>query len=176
MIESNAKITVDKTDAGTVITIYPQLDSWQTWALRIWLIIWVVVGMLGIMGMLKEGSGDQLTYTLVFVSFWLYFVYYAGRSILWHQSGKEFLRISDETLDYKRSWGLYGRVQSYDRETIKNLGLVNLDGMSFAKLYQNAFWTVGGEQIGFEYLGKKIVLGLRLTDKDAKRIVKMIER
>ena len=175
MIESNAKITVDNTDAGVVITIYPQLELWQKWILRAWLIIWTIVGMLAIMSMLKQGVGEQLIYTLVFTAFWLYFIYYAGRSIVWHQSGREYLRITNETLDYKRSWGVYGRAQSFDLNTIKNLGLVNLEGKSFAKSYQNAFWTVGGEQIGFEYLGRKVVLGLRLNEKDAKTIVKMIK-
>ena len=79
-------------------------------------------------------------------------------------------------MDYKRSWGSYGSAVSYDLDTIKDLGLVNLSGKSFARSYQNAFWTVGGEQIGFEYLGKKVVIGLRLEEKDAKKVVKLIGR
>ena len=176
MIESNSKITVDNTDEGSVISIYPQLDTWQLWTLRLWLIAWVLLGMLAIMGMLKAGEGDQLLYAMVFGAFWLYFVYFGARSLVWHQSGREYLRIGEETLDYKRSWSTYGRAVSYDLATIKELGLVNLEGKSFAKSYQNAFWTVGGEQIGFEYLGRKVVLGLRLEENDAKMIIQMITK
>lgn len=176
MIESSAKITVDNTDTGTVISIYPHLRGWQTWTLRIWLVMWVLVGLLSIMGMLQSVGSEELAYLLAFVGFWIYFIYYATRSLIWHHYGCEYLRIGEESLDYKRSWGSYGRAVSYDLATIKNLGLVNLKGKSFASTYQNAFWTIGGEQIGFEYLGKKVVLGLRLEEKDATRLVKMITK
>ena len=65
---------------------------------------------------------------------------------------------------------------SYDLETLKNMELVNLDEKAFAKAYQDAFWTVGGEKIVFDYIGKKVVFGLRLTEKDAKTVVKMIKK
>jgi hypothetical protein len=35
---------------------------------------------------------------------------------------------------------------------------------------------VGGEKIVFDYIGKKVVFGLRLTEKDAKTVVKMIKK
>ena len=60
---------------------------------------------------------------------------------------------------------------SYDLETMKNMELVNLDEKAFAKAYQDAFWTVGGEKIVFDYIGKKVVFGLRLTEKDAKTVM-----
>lgn len=176
MIQSEAKINLDNTDEGQVIVIYPQLKSWQTIALRIWIAVWAVTGLLGIMGMLRESQGDQWVYFAIFIMLWGYFLHYAIRSIIWHQSGKEYLRITKETLDYKRSWGSYGRAVSYDLTTIKNMQLVNLDDKAFAKAYQDAFWTVGGEKIVFEYFGKKVVFGLRLTDKDAKTIVKMVNK
>ena len=101
MIDSEAKISIDKTDEGQVIVIYPQLKSWQTIALRIWVAVWSVTGLLGIMGMLRESSGDQWAYFIVFIMLWGYFLYYAIRSIVWHQSGKEYVRIS-----VQRSLGL----------------------------------------------------------------------
>ena len=176
MIDSEAKISVDKTDEGHVIVIYPQLKSWQTIALRIWVAVWSVTGLLGIMGMIKESSGNQWAYFIIFIMLWGYFLYYAIRSIVWHQSGKEYVRITAETLDYKRSWGTYGKAVSYDLETIKKMELVNLDDKAFAKAYQDAFWTVGGEKIVFDYIGKKVVFGLRLTEKDAKTVMKMIKK
>jgi hypothetical protein len=176
MIDSGAKISVQDTEEGQLITIYPQLKAWQKIALRVWIAIWAVTGLLGIMSMLGESVGDQYLYLFVFTVLWIYFLYYAIRSVVWHQNGHEKLRIGSENLDYKRSWGSYGKAVSYDLGTIKNLALVNLDGKTFAKTYQDAFWTVGGEKIGFEYLGKKVVIGLRLTDKEAKDVVKRINR
>jgi hypothetical protein len=174
MIQSDAKINIDQQEDGTFVSIYPHLKSWQAIALRLWFVIWVMTGLLAFAGMLREANSDQLVYAAVFMLLWAYFLYYAGRSVFWYQYGKEFLRITSESLDYKRSWGSYGRAVSYDLSTIKDLGLVNLEGKVFAQTYQDAFWTVGSEKIGFEYLGRKIVLGLRLSDGEAKELVRII--
>lgn len=176
MIRSGAKIKVDNTDEGTLIAIYPEMQSWQTVALGIWIVVWVLSGLLGFVGMLKEASGDQFIFLVVFIVFWFYFLYYAVRSFIWQRAGGEFIRIGQETLDYKRSWGVYGRAISYDLGTIKNLGLVDYSGKLYARTYQDAFWTIGGEQIGFDYLGKKVALGLRVPEKDAKDIIRMIQK
>ena len=90
--------------------------------------------------------------------------------------GTEFIRITAETMDYKRGWNDYGKVRSYDLETIKNLGIVNYDDKPFAKTYNEAFWTMGGEMIGLEYIGRKIAFGFKLNEKQAKNIIKMIEK
>lgn len=176
MIDTEAKINVVDTQEGKVITIIPELLLWQRTALWIWVIVWMITGLLAIFGMYLKGSGDQLLYLLVFFSLWLYFLYYAGRAILWYSKGREFVRITDETLDYKRSLAGYGRAVQYDLGTIKELGMVNLGEKSFAKAYQNAFWTVGAEQIGFEYLGKKVVIGRRLSESDARKIIRWIQK
>lgn len=176
MINSDAKINVQDTDEGIVITIYPQLKTWQKFAMRAWLGIWLVTGLLAFTGMLKEAVEDQIVYMIVFMILWAYFLYYAIRSLIWHQSGSEVIRITEETLDYKRSWGTNGSAVSYDLGTIKNLDLVDLEGKAFVQTYQDAFWTVGGEKLTFDYLGKKVVFGLRLTEKEAKDVIKRIKK
>ena len=50
MIDSGAKINVQDTDAGKVITIYPQLKTWQKFAFRAWLAVWIVTGLLAFTG------------------------------------------------------------------------------------------------------------------------------
>lgn len=176
MIKSAAKVTVEETDAGDVITIYPKPAGWQIVALSLWAIIWTMAGVLAFVGGLKESSGDERLFLLVFMSFWAYFLFYAVRSIIWLRSGAEYLRLGAERLDYKRSWNGYGKVKSFDLQTIKNLGLVNYNDKPFAKSYNETFWTIGGEMIGFEYIGSKVVFGFKLTDAQAKDIVKRINQ
>lgn len=176
MIQSSAKIKIDKTDLGSVVSIYPELLIWQRFVLGFWIIAWLLSGLLGIAGMIASKSSDSIGYIVVFMGFWFYFLFFAIRSFLWNHYGKEYIRITAETLDYKRGWGKIGRAHSYDLKTIKNLGMINENKTSFAKTYQDAFWTIGGEVIGFEYIGQKIAIGLRLTDDDAKLILKSIAK
>ncbi len=176
MIQSGAKVTVEETDAGTVIAILPDSSQWQRIALAVWIGVWAFTGILTMVGMLKALEKDTIPFLLVFMAFWFYFLFYAVRSLIWQRAGTEYIRLSEDTLDYKRSWNAYGQVRSYDLETIKNLGTVNYDDKKFVKTYNDAFWTIGGEMIGFEYIGKKEALGFKLSDAQAKEIVKRIER
>jgi len=176
MIQSGAKVTVEETEAGTVISIFPEPKPWQVVVLSIWLMLWVFSGILGFVGGLKEMGADDFTFLLVFMGFWAYFTFYSVRSLVWLRVGAEFIRISEDTVDYKRSWNGFGRVKSYDIDTIKNLGVVNYEDKKFAKTYNDAFWTVGGEMIGFEYIGTKVAFGFKLSETQAKDIVKRIQR
>lgn len=176
MIQSGAKVTSDKTDEGEVIAILPKFASWQRAALGIWLVIWVMAGVLGMVGGLKALAKEQMTFIVVFAGFWFYFLFYAARSLIWMNIGAEYLRITDENLEYKRSWNGYGRVKQYDLATIKNVGVVNYSDKTFAKTYNDVFWTIGGEMIGFEYIGQKIAFGFKLSEQDAKQLAARIRR
>lgn len=176
MIESAAKVTIDETDEGEVIAIIPDAKVWQKVSLALWSGIWAFTGVIGMVGMLKDAGRDTLTFLFVFFAFWVYFLFYALRSLVWHRVGVEYLRVNGEKLDYKRSWGSYGTVKSYDLGTLKNLGTVNYDDKKFARSYHQAFWTIGGEMIGFDYLGKKVAVGFKLDESQAKNIVRRIEK
>ncbi|MEQ9186696.1 MAG: hypothetical protein RLP15_03115 [Cryomorphaceae bacterium] len=176
MIQSGAKVTVEETEAGTVLSILPDSKLWQRISLAIWSGVWAFTGLLAAAGMLKELTRDTIPFFLVFLAFWAYFLFYAIRSLIWQRTGAEHIRLSTDTLDYKRAWNEYGKVRSYDLATMKSLGTVNYGDKKFIKSYNDAFWTIGGETIGFEYLGKKVAMGFKLTDAQAMDVVRRIEK
>jgi hypothetical protein len=176
MIQSGAKVTSDITDEGEVVTILPEYKPWQKQILGAWLVVWVMLGLLGLVGGLKSLKPEEYSFLLVFAGFWFYFLFYAARSLVWMNTGAEFIRISEATLTYKRSWNGYGSVKSYDLATIKQIGVVNYSDKTFAKSYNDAFWTIGGETIGFEYFGSKVAFGFKLSDADSKKLASKLKR
>lgn len=176
MIQSGAKVTSDITDEGEVIAILPEYKPWQKTILGIWLVFWVMLGLLGLVGGLKSLRAEEFSFLLVFAGFWFYFLFYAARSLIWMNSGAEYLRISEDTLTYKRSWNGYGTARSYDLATMKQLGVVNYADKIFAKTYNDAFWTIGGETIGFEYIGNKVAFGFKLSDVDSKKLASKLKQ
>jgi hypothetical protein len=176
MINSGAKVTIEETQDGVVVSIFPAHQTWQRVALITWAIVWTMTGLLALVGMLKEINGENGVFLFVFMAFWAYFLFYAVRSIIWMTNGIEYIRVGTESLDYKRSWGGYGTAKSYDLSTIKDLGLIDYSTKKFAKSYNDAFWTMGGEAIGFEYIGQKVAFGFKLSEKDAKQLVRRIEK
>jgi len=51
---------------------------------------------------------------------------------------------------------------------------VNYEDKTWAKIYNDAFWTIGGETLGFEYLGKKVGLGFKMEESQVKKLLKQI--
>lgn len=174
MIKSGAKVSIEQTDEGTIITINPEIAPWQQFALGAWVVIWLICGMFIGLSLLKGVTSDEQIFYLVFLGFWGYFLFYAVRSLIWNKIGREYVRIGAENLAYKRAFGEYGKVSTYDLETVKHLGKLNYEDKTWAKVYHDAFWTVGGEQIGFEYFGKKIAFGFKLNEKQVNEILKRI--
>jgi hypothetical protein len=174
MIKSSAKVSVENTEEGTIISISPQVESWQIISLGVWTVVWLLCGMFMLLSFLRGVSPDEQIFYLVFFGFWVYFLFYATRSFVWNRIGVEHIRIANGYFDYKRAFGTYGKVVSYDVENIKNLGEVNYEDKTWAKTYNDAFWTIGGESVGFEYLGKKVGFGFKLEQKEAKKLIKSI--
>jgi hypothetical protein len=176
MIKSGAKVNVQETEQGLIISISPELKPWQGIALGGWLLVWVFCGVFTLLGALKGMTEDQSIFYLVFAAFWIYFFFYATRSLLWSNFGVEYIELNDEALNYKRSWNSIGRVRNYQLENIKNLGLVNYGDNKFARSYSDAFWTIGGESVGFDYFGGKVVFALKVDERGSIEIVRKIEK
>jgi hypothetical protein len=174
MIKSRSKVSVEQIDETTLITISPKIEQWQVASLGIWIVVWLFCGMFVLLSFLKGVPQEQQIFYLVFMGFWAYFLFYATRSFIWNRMGAEHIRLSNNFLDYKRAYGNYGRVISYDLENIKNLGKVNYEDKTWAKIYNDAFWTIGGETLGFEYLGKKVGLGFKMEESQVKKLLKQI--
>jgi hypothetical protein len=176
VIESIARVDIDERPEGTVIAIRPALKPWQRVALYTWLVLWVLSGTLAFAGMTGMQNDAQRVYAIVFLAFWAYFLFLVGRTAWWYQRGTEYLRITSDAFDYKRSWAGYGRAQHFDLGTMREVGLINHDSNLFAKTYAQAFWSIGSERIGFEYIGRKVVFGLRLSDKQSSDILRSLTK
>lgn len=175
MIKSKAKVTVDEDDSKVIISIFPNISAQQRSILFFWIILWIILGV-SMFIYLPQSSGDERVFVMVYLAFWAYFLFSSVKSMIWCVYGAEFLKLEDGQLSYKRSFKGYGGVIDYDLENIKQLGLIQHKENSFAKSYSETFWNIGGERLGFEYLGKKVAFGMKLTDKDAKAISKRVAR
>lgn len=175
MIKTNAKVIADKLESKLLITILPNISPLFKTGLLVWVVLWFVMG-IAVAFYYPSAAEDEKTLLIVYLGFWLYFLYISAKGLLWNLIGSENLMVENGELTYKRSWKGYGKVLTYDGDTIDQLGVLKLDNNSFGKIYGEAFWTVGGEKLGFEYIGNKVVFGMKVSDKDADKIAKLIGR
>ncbi|GAB4375721.1 MAG: hypothetical protein Kow0075_02270 [Salibacteraceae bacterium] len=175
MIRSGGEVTIDDTDEGVVIAVKPVWKPWQRAAIVVWIVVWVLCGLIALYGMMAEGNRDTWLVLITFAIFWVYFLYHALRAWVWQRYGREYIRVGNETLDYKRSWGGYGKVVSYYYDNIKELQMIVANTRSFSQAYQETFWTIGGERIGFRYFGKPVAMAMKISETDARKTLRLIE-
>jgi hypothetical protein len=121
-------------------------------------------------------EGDPLRqYLLAFLAFWAYFLLMIGRATLWRLKGFELWRIKDGVLTVKDSLFGYGRAHDYFVDNISRLGLLQIERSSWKYQWNESDWVIGGERLGFEHLGKKVVFGKGLTEEEARKLVPILK-
>ena len=165
------RVSVDRRDGVTSTVISPRLSRGNEALLLAWVLAWTCCGAYVIYALFRMPSGQERSFTLAFMAFWTYFEVRMVRVLLWRTKGFEKWRLKDGTLTIKDEILVYGRANDYFVENIRKLGLIDMDRTSWKWQLNDSFWVMGGERLGFEHLGKKIVFGKGLTDAEAKQVL-----
>jgi hypothetical protein len=175
--EIGDNISISKEDEEVLIKIINPLEGWQEMALLGWLVLWTSLGIYVTFYLFNAGlERDAYIFFIVYLSFWGYFEYKALHGYLFKKFGYELIKINKEKLLYKRSLFKRGKIKNYLRKNIKGFRLFEPSKKSFAAAYNKTFWTVGNEQIEFDYLGGKVSFGMHLEEKDARQLTVFLNR
>lgn len=164
---------VDKKE-GIHITIKPYVDSSKQKMLLFWLIAWSICGAFIISQLFLEVNKDLKIPILIFTVFWLYFEYLVIKVYRWRTTGLEQFLITDSELHYGRTYNNRGLLTPYRKDMINRVRLVDGELNNFTKTFFQSYWVIGGERLAFTAGGKVIPFGLRLNDKEAKYVLKII--
>ena len=169
-------VSIDRKEGRTSVVISARTTPGKQTMLVTWAVAWIACGVIVIFEHNKLPAGDPARqYMLAFLAFWAYFAVMIGRAVLWRLKGFELWRIKDGTLVVKASLFGYGKATSYFVDNIKELGLIKMDPGSWKWQWNQSVWVVGGERLGFEHLGKKVVFGKNLTEEEARRLVPILK-
>jgi hypothetical protein len=169
------QISITSSDNEWNIVILSLRDKTKNILLFAWLFVWSVCGVIMITQYFASTNQDIKTVIIVWVGFWCYFEYKIARAHIWHKSGKEVINIKNGKLAYKKDVSGKAKALEYDCETIKNLRFIEPNENSFMETINNSYWVIGGEKLGFEYLGDEIKFGFQLKNEDAKALLKFIK-
>ncbi|MBL0126653.1 MAG: hypothetical protein IPP83_04175 [Flavobacteriales bacterium] len=172
----STNVSVDRKDGRTSVVISARTSRGKQTVLVTWALAWIVCGIVVLMERSRLPEADPARqYMLAFLAFWAYFAVMIGRAVLWRLRGFELWRIKDGTLTVKNSILGYGKASTYFVDNIQKLGLIAVDATSWKWQWNQSAWVIGGERIGFEHTGKKIVIGKNLTDDEAERLVPILK-
>lgn len=169
------RVSLHRKDGVTSVVISPRLSRGREALLLAWVLAWTVCGSYVIYELFRMPRGQERSFTLGFLAFWTYFEIRMVRVLLWRTKGFEKWRLKDGTLTIKDEILGFGRANDYFMENIRKLGLIDLDRTSWKWQMNESFWVMGGERLGFEHMGRKVVFGKGLTDVEAARVVKVLQ-
>jgi hypothetical protein len=170
------RVSIDRKEGRTSVVISARLSKGKQTLLITWFIAWLLCGAYLIHARLQLQPDDPLRqYLLAFLAFWTYFAVVVGKALLWRLKGFELWRIKEGTLTVKDSLFGYGKAHDYFVDNIQKLGLLNVDERSWKWQLNQSGWVIGGERLGFEHLGKKIVFGKGLSEEEARRLVPILK-
>ncbi len=170
------RVSVDRGDGRTSVVISARLTKGKEALLVAWFLAWLAIGIYVMVERTRLPAGDLVRqYLLVFLAFWLYFAVRVGKAVLWRLKGFEVWRLKEGTFTIKDSLFSYGKAHPYFIENIQRLGLLTVDRTSIKYQLNDSFWTIGGERLGFEHLGRKVIFGKGLNDEEAKRVLFVLQ-
>jgi hypothetical protein len=164
---------VNKEDELSIV-ISAYAEKSKTNLMIAWFLAWTLGGIAMIVYLLTVKDTQVKTMVLVWLGFWFYFEYKVWKAITWRKFGKEVIKISQEHFFYKRDNRGQGKVKDYTKDLIQDLGKPASKQNEMISTFLNSYWVIAGESLAFKYLGKEILFGMNLNDKDTAALMKLI--
>ncbi len=170
------KVSYQSTPQALSFVILGKIERWKESLLVAWCVAWVFCGGIVISEYLASTVRESRMMYVIFLIFWAYFLWRVGRVTLFRRGGNELIRIEGGELTLKRSIFTFGKSKSYYLENIEGLRIIELDKKSIAYTYENTWWVMGGERIGFDYQGRFVKFGMQLSPKETKQVFELLRR
>ena len=170
------RITSEKKEEGILIKIKAYKDDGKQVVLTVWLMAWTLCGLAIISQIFFEPEPKMKTMLLVFTAFWAYFEYMVIKVFKWRRSGEEQLLITENKIHFGRTYNNRGFLKPYRKDLINKVRRVDEDENSFTKTFGNSYWVIGGQKLYFSAGGKMVYFGLRISDKEANHLMKIINK
>jgi hypothetical protein len=169
------RIQIEKDKQQLRVEVSGKIKNWQESVLFAWVLMWTLCGLYVMVFFFQPLSFEEKMFLLVYLTFWAYFEYIAVRTWAWRKWGKEIIEISNGEMRLSSNLKTFGAPQKFFTQNVKNFGVVKKT-TSFASVYFNSFWIIGGESIGFEYMGKKVAFGKQLSEQEAQKLSSLIRK
>tara|TARA_B100000965_G_scaffold402762_1_gene429427 strand:- start:2086 stop:2616 length:531 start_codon:yes stop_codon:yes gene_type:complete len=170
------RISSERKEDGLLIKIKAYYDEDKHKFFTIWVAAWTLCGLAIVSQLFTNVDSELKTMILVFFAFWAYFEYLVVKAFRWRKSGEEQFFITEEQLQYGRTYNNRGFLKPYRKDLVNKVRFIDDDQNTFVKVFSDSYWVIGGERLAFTVSGKVIPFGLRLNDKEAKKLVQLINK
>ena len=170
------RVSVERRSDSVSVVITARLPRSKAALLIAWFLAWLGCGIYIAVEAVHMPPGQMRSFFFAFLAFWAWFALRIGRVVLWRLKGFELWRLKGGVLTVKDSIFGYGRANEYFVENIQLFGPIAVDETSWKWQLNDSFWVMGGERIGFEHAGRKVVIGKGLTREEAGKLAPVVAK
>lgn len=170
------RISIEEKEEGTLIKIKAYSEESKQKVFTVWLLAWTLSGLAIISQLFFEPEDDLKSMLFIFTAFWAYFEFKAIKIFRWRRSGEEQILLAEDKIHIGRTVSNRGFLKPYRLDLINEVREVEEEGNSLAKSFSDSYWVMGRERLCFSAGGKMIYLGLRLTDKECQKLMKVMNK
>ena len=158
------------------VVVSGKIERWKESALLAWVVAWTACGAFFVYELTTDLPSETKMGIFILLFFWLYFEIRVGRALLWRLFGFEQIRFKEGQFSIKRNIKGYGKRRDYFVENITSFQIVDRATRSIVASMEESFWVVGGERLYFDHLGKKVGLGMQLSEAETKKLQELLNK
>jgi len=170
------KVSYTKSGEQLRVIILGKIERWKEALLMAWVAAWIFCGGVVFVEWQKTSDEDTQIAFFAFLVFWAYFLWRAGRTMLYRMGGNELVEVNADELVLKKSFFTFGKTKSFFLENIEDFKPVKLSKTSFVYTYENGWWNLGGEKLCFKYQGRYVKFAMQVEEKTVTTIYSLINR
>ena len=169
-----SRVSYEQKEEGLLIKIKAFKDESKQKNLTVWLLAWSFCGLAIGSQLFVEGDKELKNMIIIFLAFWAYFEFKVIKAFRWRKSGEEQFWITEDNIQYGRTFANRGFLKPYRKDLVNRIRFIDSESNSFTRAFSDSYWVIGGERLAFSVNGKVIPFGLKLEDKEAKRLEKRL--
>jgi len=170
------RIKEERKEKGLLIRIKAFNDASKQKNLLVWAMAWTFCGIAIGSQLFVDEQKELRSMLIVFLAFWVYFEFKVIKVYRWRQKGEERFFISDEEFHYGRIIGERGIMRPFKKSSVNAVRPIEVEKNDFVKMFSNSYWVIGGEGLAFSAAGKVFPFGMRLSDKEKKKLMQLINK
>lgn len=167
------RISIDETKNPKIV-ILGRIERWKESLLLFWVAAWSFCGAVFLYYFLADTPMRYSLAMLIMLSFWLYFEWRILKVFLWRRVGFESIDFSLEEIIIQNNLYGHGKKRKFLINKVESFQLIVNSTKNFFAFMDNSFWVMGGQRIYFDYFGKKVVLGMQISDLETKKILSIL--
>lgn len=164
------------------LTIYikgsKKSDAKKIQYLKIWVILWLICGVLLISQFFfPYALGQAIFYLVGLLGFWGYFLYIAIKAYYFRKYGTETIYVNNDKFMIRRDiYTKQGKPKWFKANEKSPFAKVDEKPGGINAFFYTSFWVITGGSIMFGAKNSEFRFGLQLTDDEAGKIVNLMNK